>query len=120
MVVAIAVGRPGIDAMLVTSQVILSIVLPFIIFPLVVLTSSKTIMRVRRPTSTDGVAVGGGALSRPLSIASESRLENNIAADEFVDFSNSWLTIAIAAAIWLVIVLANFYVIISLILGKSG
>ncbi|KAF8204314.1 putative transporter of the NRAMP family [Mycena galopus ATCC 62051] len=47
--VAVAVGRPGIDALLVVSQVILSIVLPFITFPLIFLTSSKTVMRVRKP-----------------------------------------------------------------------
>ncbi|KAF8758971.1 Mn2 and Fe2 [Rhizoctonia solani] len=40
MVVAIAVGRQGIDALLVASQVALSIVLPFVIFPLVYLASS--------------------------------------------------------------------------------
>ena len=49
MVVAIAVGRNGIDALLVASQVALSIVLPFVAFPLIYLTSSKSMMRVRKP-----------------------------------------------------------------------
>ncbi|KAJ3717132.1 natural resistance-associated macrophage protein-domain-containing protein [Lentinula raphanica] len=44
MAVAIAFGRPGINALLVISQVILSIVLPFITLPLVYLTSSKKFM----------------------------------------------------------------------------
>ncbi|KAJ3576131.1 hypothetical protein NP233_g623 [Leucocoprinus birnbaumii] len=48
MVVAIAVGRDGIDTLLVASQVILSIVLPFVAFPLIYLTSSEKIMRVRK------------------------------------------------------------------------
>lgn len=51
MVVAIAVGRNGIDALLVASQVALSIVLPFVAFPLIYLTSSKSMMRVRKPQS---------------------------------------------------------------------
>ncbi|KAJ4001652.1 natural resistance-associated macrophage protein-domain-containing protein [Lentinula boryana] len=48
MAVAIAFGRPGINALLVISQVILSIVLPFITLPLVYLTSSKKFMTVNR------------------------------------------------------------------------
>ncbi|THH23107.1 hypothetical protein EUX98_g8070 [Antrodiella citrinella] len=48
MVVAIAVGRPGLNTLLVASQVVLSIVLPFVAFPLIYLTSSKSIMRVRK------------------------------------------------------------------------
>lgn len=47
MVVAIAVGRPGINMLLVASQVALSIVLPFVAFPLIWLTSSRSVMRVK-------------------------------------------------------------------------
>ncbi|KAI0768573.1 natural resistance-associated macrophage protein [Trametes elegans] len=49
MVVAIAVGREGIDTLLVASQVALSIVLPFVAAPLILLTSSKRVMSVRGP-----------------------------------------------------------------------
>ncbi|CAE6457145.1 unnamed protein product [Rhizoctonia solani] len=48
-VVAITVGRQGIDILLVASQVALSIVLPFVIFPLVYLTSQESIMQVAKP-----------------------------------------------------------------------
>jgi metal iron transporter len=51
VVVAVAVGPKGINTMLVASQVVLSVVLPFVIFPLVWLTSSRTVMRVRSPVS---------------------------------------------------------------------
>lgn len=50
MVVAIAVGRPGINTLLVASQVVLSIVLPFVAFPLIWLTSSDSVMSVRKPS----------------------------------------------------------------------
>lgn len=53
MVVAIGVGKSGIDVLLVASQVALSIVLPFVAFPLIWLTSSKSIMRVRKPLDVD-------------------------------------------------------------------
>jgi metal iron transporter len=49
MVVAVAVGRKGIDSLLVISQVILSIVLPFVTFPLIYVTSSRLAMRVKKP-----------------------------------------------------------------------
>lgn len=46
-VVAIAVGRDGLSQMLVASQVMLSVVLPFVIFPLVWLCADEKVMTVR-------------------------------------------------------------------------
>ncbi|KAG9074066.1 hypothetical protein FRC06_010965, partial [Ceratobasidium sp. 370] len=48
-IVAVTVGKQGIDVLLVASQVALSIVLPFVIFPLVYLTSQQSIMEVAKP-----------------------------------------------------------------------
>ncbi|KAH9853075.1 Nramp-domain-containing protein [Lenzites betulinus] len=53
VVVAIGVGRPGIDALLVASQVALAIVLPFVAAPLILLTSSKAVMSVRHPSRVE-------------------------------------------------------------------
>ena len=47
MAVAASLGRGGVSTLLVVSQVVLSIVLPFVTFPLILLTSSKKIMMVR-------------------------------------------------------------------------
>lgn len=44
-------GQPGIDTLLVASQVVLAIVLPFVAAPLIWLTSSKSVMSVRKPTA---------------------------------------------------------------------
>ncbi|KAJ7103116.1 natural resistance-associated macrophage protein-domain-containing protein [Mycena belliarum] len=96
MVVAIAVGRPGIDALLVASQVILSIVLPFITLPLIYLTSSKTIMRVRKSDT----------LVR----------EVGDSWDGMVDYSNGRFTTVTACGIWLLMLTANIYVIVTLII----
>jgi metal iron transporter len=52
MVVAIAMGRRGIDGLLIASQVVLSVVLPFVTFPLLWCTSSKAIMSVRKAKRT--------------------------------------------------------------------
>ncbi|KAF8516943.1 hypothetical protein BU17DRAFT_67223 [Hysterangium stoloniferum] len=48
--VAALVGRSGINALLITSQVVLSIVLPFVVFPLVYLTSSRAVIVVTKKT----------------------------------------------------------------------
>jgi metal iron transporter len=105
MTVAIVVGRSGIDTLLVASQVVLSMALPFITFPLIYCTSSKAIMSVRKPRSVDTVS-GADAMEE--------------ADDEMVDFSSGWVATAIGATIWLVVVAANLYVIVSLAMGNEG
>lgn len=100
MIVAIAVGRRGIDALLVASQVVLAITLPFITFPLLYLTSSRAIMKVRVPTSDVAASDAEGGVG-------------------WVDFSNGWLAVGIGASIWLLVLVANVYVIVMLILGKG-
>lgn len=89
MVVAIAVGRKGIDTLLVASQVALSIVLPFVIFPLVFLASSETVMRVPKPD--------GG----------------------FKSYKNGWITMSLGYLLFVVVVLANSYVLVTLAMGEN-
>jgi metal iron transporter len=111
MIVAVAAGRSGINAMLVASQVVLSLVLPFIIFPLVWLTSSRTVMRVRAsaPARTTQKDDGAEAGEDP-TVARE---------DVYVDYSNGWITAGVGYVILAVIVVANGYVLVMLMLGAS-
>ncbi|KAJ7216461.1 natural resistance-associated macrophage protein-domain-containing protein [Mycena pura] len=95
MAVAIACGQDGIDSLLVASQVVLALVLPFIIFPLIFLTSSKTVMRVRKP-GTDSTAWDGT-----------------------VDYSSGKVATLFGCAIGLTVVAANVYVLVSLIQGAA-
>ena len=97
MAVAIALGRHGIDTLLVASQVILAVVLPFIICPLIFLTSSKTVMRVRKPD----VLV--------------SHLDT--VWDDMVDYSSGKVATLLGCAIGLLVLTANIYVIATLIEG---
>ncbi|CAD6883894.1 unnamed protein product [Tilletia laevis] len=46
LIVASAVGRDGVDALLVGSQVVLSMALPFVVAPLLIITCMKSWMRV--------------------------------------------------------------------------
>ncbi|PPQ94583.1 hypothetical protein CVT25_011895 [Psilocybe cyanescens] len=141
MIVAIALGRAGIDVLLVASQVVLSIVLPFITFPLLYCTASKSIMSVRKmassssslsPDSIDsGTRTAVDLLSSPeidvslppptTTTMTPGGLESADAdvQGELVDYSNNKLTIAVGVLIWLVVVAANMYVIVELGLGKG-
>ena len=47
MTVALVMGRDGINVLLVASQVVLAVVLPFVTLPLLWLTSRKDVMRAR-------------------------------------------------------------------------
>lgn len=102
MTVAILMGRPGIDTLLVASQVVLSVTLPFVTFPLIYCTSSKAIMSVRKPRTVD-------------SLSDESVVEE--ADDEMINFSSGWVMTGIGAVIWLIVVAANAYMLISLMIG---
>jgi len=58
VVVAVAVGRSGVNQLLVASQVCLSVVLPFVVFPLVWICADKNVMTVRNsPTDASENAV---------------------------------------------------------------
>jgi metal iron transporter len=106
IIVAAATGRNGVNQLLVASQVVLSIVLPFMIFPLVWLTSSKDIMSVKDPVAyLDPTGLGEDV----------ERTERKP-----VDFSTGKLVTVVGYMIWLTIVVANAYVIVMLCLGNSG
>ncbi|OSD00839.1 natural resistance-associated macrophage protein [Trametes coccinea BRFM310] len=141
LVVAAAAGRAGIDTLLVASQVILSIVLPFIVLPLVWLTSNKSIMSVKKPRaslsraderqspSADANAnlssepvLEPGADAQPVREGEEARTKEGDAeaqTEETVDFSNGWIVMVLGYLIWLVVVIANVYAIVGLCLGEG-
>ncbi|KAF8845983.1 smf Mn2+ and Fe2+ transporter [Paxillus ammoniavirescens] len=135
--VAVAVGQNGISTLLVASQVVLSIVLPFITLPLLYLTSSSRIMSVRKspprpssPTPTPALSSLPGILSGPSTPQDDPTSSQALAcqansssrdpeavqveATEFVDFSSGKFMTFVGGAIWLVIVVANVYVLVTL------
>ncbi|KAH8120590.1 Nramp-domain-containing protein [Phellopilus nigrolimitatus] len=137
MVVAVVVGRDGISTLLVISQVVLSIVLPFVVFPLVWLTSSSVVMRVRRPRELIGRVSAqepSDFYTRPEKNTEEETSEKgkgravdvsyveaaalpslaDAMVGEYVDYSNGWPLTIVAYAIWLVVVVANGYLIVTL------
>lgn len=133
MVVALALGRSGIDQLLVASQVVLSIVLPFVMFPLLWLTTNKKIMSVKKPESSlPTLTADESPSSHDLSLASKlmapktgSSAKQDVeasssSATETVDFSNGKTVAGVGYLIWAVVIVANMYVIVTLAMGKSG
>jgi metal iron transporter len=101
MAVAIGMGQNGINALLVASQVVLSLVLPFVTLPLLICTSRKDMMRARKiPSDGDEQPAGEGG-----------DIEGG---EQWVDYSNGKIVIGLGALIWIIILVANAYVLIDL------
>ena len=126
MLVAIIVGREGINELLVASQVVLSFVLPFVAFPLVYITSSSELMRSRKEDAYDAAGralVRGETASQTSSKSSDVDVDLPVVdserAHEVVDYSNGRIVMCIGYLIWAVVVVANAYVLVTLAMGES-
>lgn len=139
MVVAISVGRSGISSLLVASQVVLSVVLPFVAFPLIYLTSSEIVMRVR-VTPPDVIRPGTPPpIQRALSRSNPSLEIQEIQVDagldtippedvlpnfddgmpETIDYSNGLFVTTLSYLAWAVIFIANAYAVAMLCMGVN-
>ena len=140
MAIAIGLGMPGINALLVASQVVLSIVLPFIISPLLYCTSKKAIMSVCKTRTGTGTGAGmivedatpevrfsvddvpaspvrdSSTAERAVTVVVEV-MDSDSGEIMKVDYSNNKLVIVVGVVSWLIIVIANVYVIVELGLG---
>ncbi|TCD71138.1 hypothetical protein EIP91_012086 [Steccherinum ochraceum] len=131
MAVAVAVGRSGVDNLLVISQVVLSIVLPFIVFPLLWITCSKDVMRVKKiipPVERQDPSMPLSPLPcQPPSSPPESPSIPNadpeaygaVPTEVIVDYSNGKIATVVGWSIWLIVLLANGYAIITLAMGQA-
>lgn len=133
IIVAGAVGRPGLNAALTGSQVALSSVLPFVTIPLVYFTGRSQYMTMGRPTAAgrarrrDGSDDDGGEdeeeEERRAVVAvngEEDEEEDDEEQEVMVDMSNPrWLT-AVAALVWLIITVMNVANLVLLAMGRSA
>jgi metal iron transporter len=110
-------GGKGLNTMLVASQVVLSVVLPTVIFPLVYLCSRKDIMTVLGPE------IESDTLVSPVLESEERRGEGNEDRRETVErreksyISPKWVTI-LGYLLTFVVLMANVYVFVQLGLGN--
>lgn len=97
IIIAGAVGKKGLNATLNASQVVLSVILPFVTAPLVYFTCRSRYMTVR----TD-----------------ETNGESGL-TDSGVSMRNNWIVGILAVLIWLVIAVMNVALLVLVGLGKA-
>ncbi|KAK9238699.1 natural resistance-associated macrophage protein-domain-containing protein [Lipomyces kononenkoae] len=112
IVVAGAVGREGLAEVLNLSQVILSILLPFVSAPLIYFTCRKKYMRVPVLATPETAADGDDDPALELEDARRDI--------EYADLSNGWIVTVSGVLIWLFISGLNIYLIVLLGLGEGG
>ncbi|KAF9819246.1 hypothetical protein IEO21_02285 [Rhodonia placenta] len=119
MAVAAGLGKPGISALLVISQVVLSIVLPFVVYPLIYITSSKRFMSVKNPVAQRSDGETSSVVVAPDQSNCACTSETKEAAEDLIDCSNGWIMTILGWIMWVIIVLANAYAIVTLAMGED-
>lgn len=143
VLVVVTYGREGLSAVLNASQVVLSFMLPFICAPLIYLTSNRDIMKVEifaddnKFTKLDGAIelkdINTKTSNFPTlnSTASQSNSEigscndflendrNHTQCRSYKNMSNSKTTTIAAVLVWILITALNFWLLISMALGKN-
>ncbi|PWY87632.1 transporter protein smf2 [Aspergillus heteromorphus CBS 117.55] len=97
IIIAGAVGKEGLDKTLNASQVVLSVILPFVSAPLVYFTCRNRYMTV--PT--------------------DRNFSGEDSAPEGIKMKNNWLVASLAVIVWLVIVIMNVALLVLVGLGKA-
>ncbi|ORX98219.1 natural resistance-associated macrophage protein [Basidiobolus meristosporus CBS 931.73] len=117
MIVAIVAGSKGLNEVLIASQVILSLQLPFAVIPLVLFTSSRRVMRLPQAPNT-------GMEIQPLN-PEEIREHDDIPVEDDAplnldeDFSISTPMKIVTWIVAIIIVLLNVFLLIQIARGRS-
>ncbi|CAR24896.1 divalent metal ion transporter SMF2 [Lachancea thermotolerans CBS 6340] len=121
LILVLVAGRRGLSGALNASQVVLSLLLPFVSAPLLYFTSNKEIMRVEVANNCyyDMRDVG-----IPLQDLCENAEDNTSDAvpetqPKYVDMSNSMFTTVCAVVLWVCISGLNFYLLASFSVGQE-
>jgi metal iron transporter len=102
VIIAAAIGRSGLNDALTASQVVLSVILPFVTAPLIYFTCRSHVMTViTRPSDGD---------------AGEAETEM---VSSGVNMRNGWIVTVFAVLIWLVLVVMNVSLLVLVGLGKA-
>ncbi|CAF1251190.1 unnamed protein product [Didymodactylos carnosus] len=111
IIVAAAVGRPGLGRALNASQVSLSILLPIVTAPLIYITGRKKYMRVPISSRNNQTAIA----------VIETGAETEEAPEEILYhfMENGWLLTGVSWLVWLIILGFNMYLIVLLAQGKA-
>ncbi|KAL9618529.1 MAG: hypothetical protein Q9160_006785 [Pyrenula sp. 1 TL-2023] len=111
IIIAAAVGQEGLNAALTASQVVLSVILPFVTAPLIYFTCRTRVMTVpiqrHEVTQQEGADVDGVSV------------EDAQGGSSGVSMRNGILVTVVAVLIWLVLVVMNIALLVLVGLGKA-
>jgi metal iron transporter len=123
IIIAGAIGRPGLSKALEASQVVLSIILPFVSAPLIWFTCRARYMTVaveeRNGTvNTRGSSVGLNGIDG-VGSAVDEETRSQSSGVRCVQMKNHWVTAGAAVVIWGVIVVMNVALLVLVGMGKN-
>lgn len=112
LVVSLSIGKSGLNMALNASQVVLSILLPFLTAPLIYFTCKKSIMKVEvlDTNSLGMVEMTEDNVNESATVQSGEKT--------YLNMANNCITTTIAVLIWLFIAVLNVYMIVQL--GING
>lgn len=113
-------GGRGLNAMLVASQVVLSVVLPTVIFPLVYLCSRREVMTVNGPELelTSNAVPDVQEEVRPVGQATEAERDGRMSPRRQKSYTSpKWVTV-LGYLLTFAVLLANIYVFVQIGLGN--
>lgn len=110
LILVLVAGRNGLSGALNASQVVLSLLLPFVSAPLLYFTSNSKIMRVELPGRS--LEVNDDIQLRDLGQEWEEE-------PQYKDMSNSMFFTTLAVIIWLIVSGLNFYMLVSFARGQD-
>ena len=110
LVISICIGRDALNKALNGSQVVLSIVLPFLVAPLIYFTCSKKIMSTEVTLTEEDSAAAANELGE--SVVRDSAIDGT--ATKVVSMANNWAITTISVLVWIFLSLLNVYAIVEL------
>ncbi|KAL5048914.1 hypothetical protein BDW71DRAFT_11341 [Aspergillus fruticulosus] len=117
IVIAGAVGKEGLNKTLTASQVVLSVILPFVSAPLVYFTCRNRYMTVPVERMHDADAdVDTDEQTQPQNIAGD---DSGGSGAEGVKMGNGFLVSAIAVLVWIIIAVMNVALLVLVGMGKA-
>lgn len=108
VIIAAAVGRSGLNDALTASQVVLSVILPFVTAPLIYFTCRSHTMTVMAGRGISGARTDSGDVAAPAGAESAN-----------VNMRNGWIVTIVAVIIWLILVVMNVSLLVLVGLGKA-
>ncbi|KAL4821762.1 natural resistance-associated macrophage protein-domain-containing protein [Aspergillus spinulosporus] len=117
IVIAGAVGKDGLNKTLTASQVVLSVILPFVSAPLVYFTCRNRYMTVPIERAHDPDAdIDTDEQTQPQTVAGD---DSGGSATEGVKMGNGLLVSAIAVLVWIIIAVMNVALLVLVGMGKA-